>query len=99
MKKTFLTLAVLLCSLAGMAQNHTLTLRTATWEYIEPKGGAAMIPWGPQIETGYSTSPQIFQRVNGEYDEANNKASSHPTIVDSLRNELEKIRTKGTQEP
>ena len=76
----------------GMAQNHTLTLRTATWKYIEPKGGAAIIPWGPKIETGYSTSPQIFQRVNGEYDETTNKASSHPTIVDSLHNELETIR-------
>ena len=76
----------------GMAQNHTLTLRTATWKYIEPKGGAAMIPWGPKIETGYSTSPQIFQRVNGEYDETTNKATAHPTVVDNLRDELEKIR-------
>ena len=78
----------------GMAQNHTLTLRTATWKYIEPKGGAAMIPWGPKIETGYSTSPQIFQRIDGEYDETTNKASSHPAVVNNLRDELEKIRNR-----
>ena len=76
----------------GMAQNHTLTIRTSTWKYIEPKGGAAMIPWGPKIETGYSTSPQIFHRTNSEYDENTNKASTHPTVVDNLGNELEKIR-------
>ena len=76
----------------GMAQNHTLTLRTSTWKYIEPKGGAAMIPWGPKIETGYSTSPQIFLRTDGEYDETTNKASSHPAVVDNLYEELEKIR-------
>lgn len=76
----------------GMAQNHTLTLRTPQWKFIEPKGGAAMIPWGPKIETGYSTSPQLFQRVNGEYDETTNKASQHPTITDSIATELERIR-------
>lgn len=78
----------------GMAQNHTLTLRTAEWKYIEPKGGAAMIPWGPKIETGYSTSPQIFKNTNGEYDERNNRASEYPDVVNNLRNEMEKIRNK-----
>ncbi len=76
----------------GMAQNHTLTLRTAEWKYIEPKGGAAMIPWGPKIETGYSTNPQIFKYTNGEYDEQNNKATEYPNVVNNLRNEMEKIR-------
>jgi len=76
----------------GMAQNHTLTLRTPEWKYIEPKGGAAMIPWGPKIETGYSTSPQIFRRVDGEYDETANKAVEYPQVVDSLRDELERVR-------
>ena len=76
----------------GMAQNHTLTLRTPQWKFIEPKGGATMIPWGPKIETGYSTSPQLFQRVNGEYDETTNKASQYPSITDSIATELERIR-------
>jgi hypothetical protein len=76
----------------GMAQNHTLTLCTAGWKYIEPKGGAAMIPWGPKIETGYSTNPQLFGFVDGEYDETTNKASANQAVVNNLRDELEKIR-------
>lgn len=76
----------------GMAQNHTLTLRTPTWKYIEPKGGAAMIPWGPKIETGYSTSPQIFKSDNGEYDETRNRAGEFPSVVENLKVELEHIR-------
>lgn len=80
----------------GMAQNHTLTLRTPEWKYIEPKGGAAMIPWGPKIETGYSTSPQIFRHVDGEYDETVNKASEYPQVADSLRDELERVRIAPT---
>ena len=78
----------------GMAQNHTLTIRTAGWKYIEPKGGAAMIPWGPKIETGYSTTPQLFGFVNGEYDETTNKASGNQAVVNNLRDELEKIRNR-----
>ena len=76
----------------GMAQNHTLTLRTPVWKYIEPKGGAAMIPWGPKIETGYSTSHQIFEFVDGEYDETSNKASQYSAVVNNLGGELEHIR-------
>lgn len=76
----------------GMAQNHTLTLRTPKWKYIEPKGGAAMIPWGPKIETGYSTSSQIFEYVDGEYDEACNKADAYPSVVDNFDKELGYIR-------
>ena len=76
----------------GMAQNHTLTIRTPKWKFIEPKGGATMIPWGPKIETGYSTSPQLFQRVNGEYDETVNKAVEYKSVCDSISTELERIR-------
>lgn len=76
----------------GMAQNHTLTIRTAGWKYIEPKGGAAMIPWGPKIETGYSTNPQLFGVVNGEFNETSNNASANQSVVNNLSDELEKIR-------
>ena len=75
----------------GMAQNHTLTLCTPEWKYIEPRGGAAMIPWGPKIETGYSTSPQIFPFVNGEYDEYSNKAAEYPDVVARLSEMLSEV--------
>ena len=78
----------------GMAQNHTLTLCTADWKFIEPKGGATMIPWGPKIETGYSTNPQIFKHINGEFNENRNMASSNATVVENLSTQLEKIRNR-----
>ena len=82
----------------GMAQNHTLTLRTAAWKFIEPKGGATMIPWGPKIETGYSTNPQIFRYTNGEVDETQNMATANPAIVENLSAQLEKIRNRQYEE-
>ena len=78
----------------GMAQNHTLTLCTGGWKFVEPKGGPTMIQWGPKIETGYSTNPQIFQHVNGEYDENQNMASSNAAVVENLTAQLEKIRNR-----
>ena len=29
------------------ASNHTLSVRTKDWKYIEPNGGPKMIQWGP----------------------------------------------------
>ena len=79
-----------------MAANHTLSLIMFGWKYIEPKGGPAMVPWGPKIETGYSTEPQLYKMVDGEFDENNNVAAEYPTLVNGLKGELERIRnTKG----
>lgn len=79
-----------------MAANHTLSLIMFGWKYIEPKGGPAMVPWGPKIETGYSTEPQLYKTVDGELDENNNVAAENPTLVNGLKEELERIRnTRG----
>ena len=75
-----------------MAANHTLSLILFNWKYIEPKGGPAMVPWGPKIETGYSNEPQLFKRVNGEFDETKNLADENPTMLDALKNLLEGVR-------
>lgn len=77
-----------------MAANHILSLIMFGWKYIEPKGGPAMVPWGPKIETGYSQKPQLFKTVNGEIDENNNVAAEYPTIVNGLEMELENIRNQ-----
>ena len=82
----------------GMAQNHTLTLCTAGWKFVEPKGGPTMIQWGPKIETGYSTNPQIFKHINGEYDENQNMANGNAAIVENLSCGLEKIRNRKYEE-
>lgn len=75
-----------------MAANHTLSLILFNWKYIEPKGGPAMVPWGPKIETGYSRKPQLFRRVNGEFDENSNLADENPAMLNALKNLLEGVR-------
>lgn len=42
------------------ASNHTLSVRTKDWKYIEPNDGPKMIQWGPKIETGNSKEPQAL---------------------------------------
>ena len=75
-----------------MASNHTLSLILFDWKYIEPKGGPAMVPWGPKIETGYSKEAQLFKKVNGEFDENNNLADENPAMLNALKNLLEGVR-------
>lgn len=76
------------------ASNHTLTLRTAMWKYIEPKGGPAMVPWGPQIETGYSLDPQLYDMRGFEY---NNVAGSFPAVVNEMKQLLQAEKDKKTE--
>lgn len=74
------------------ASNHTLSLRTPEWKFIEPKGGPAMVPWGPKIETGYSTVSQLYDmRVVGE---SENVAEHNPAIVEQLRLLLQSEKDK-----
>lgn len=76
----------------GMAANHTLSLVMFGWKYIEPKGGPKMVPWGPKIETGYSSEPQLYQLVDGDFDETRNVAAENPAMVEGMRQTLEEIR-------
>lgn len=76
----------------GMAANHTLSLIDGEWKYIEPKGGPAIVPWGPKIETGYSAEPQLYRRVNGEFDETVNVADETPEMVEYMKRTLEAIK-------
>ena len=61
------------------ANNRTLSLRTPQWKYIEPSKGPARIPWGPNIETGYLPTPQLYDMSKGY--ESENVAEAHPDIV------------------
>ena len=55
-----------------------------------------MVPWGPKIETGYSAEPQLYKMIDGEFDESNNVAAENPTLINGLKEELERIRnTRG----
>lgn len=76
----------------GMAANHTLSLCTYDWKYIEPKGGPKMVPWGPKIETGYSTEPQLYKKIDGDYNENVNVAKENPDVTGLLRILLNEVR-------
>ncbi|MBO7280695.1 MAG: sulfatase-like hydrolase/transferase [Bacteroidaceae bacterium] len=76
----------------GMAANHTLSLCTYDWKYIEPKGGPVMVPWGPKIETGYSTEPQLYKKVAGDYNEKENVAKENPEVSGLLHILLNEVR-------
>lgn len=77
----------------GMASNHTLSLISGCWKYIEPKGGPEIVPWGTGIETGYSIHPQLYKKVNGEFDEIENWADDNPETLGVMQNMLENIRS------
>ena len=56
--------------------NHTLSVRTKDWKYIEPNDGPKMIQWGPKIETGNSKEPQLYKMK--EVKEVTNYAKNMP---------------------
>lgn len=75
------------------ASNHTLSVRTKDWKYIEPNDGPAMITWGPKIETGNLSTPQLYHVVD-DVAEQKNVASLHPDLVFELQNILRHVRMK-----
>ena len=77
-----------------MASNHTLSLIYGDWKYIEPKGGPAMVPWGPKIATGYSTEPQLFKKIDGEFDETRNVAAENADMVEVAAKLLDAIKSE-----
>lgn len=77
-----------------MAVNHTLVVRTKKWKYIEPsKRNIPITPWGPNIETGFVTEPQLF-KITTDEGETNNVAAKHPALVKKFQNEIKELRKK-----
>lgn len=74
------------------ASNHTLSVRTKHWKYIEPSDGPKMIPWGPKIETGYLNVPQLYDM--DKVTEQKNLAEKNPEKVKELQAILESVRNK-----
>lgn len=79
--------------LIEQAANKTLSLRTSRWKYIEPSDGPAMIPWAPNIETGYAPHPQLYDLRN-DPGERHNVASRYPHVVTRLARILAQERAK-----
>lgn len=72
------------------ACDHTLSVRDAKWKYIEPSDGGPMIDWGPKIETGYNSAPQLYDV--SKKDEYRNQAEKHPDKVFKFQKILKDIR-------
>lgn len=77
------------------ASNHTLSVRTKDWKFIEGADGPKMIPWGPKIETGYLGIPQLYDMKQAG--EKVNLATEHPEKVFELQQILRKVRNKSIQ--
>lgn len=78
------------------ANDHTLSVRTKDWKYIESSNGPAIIAWGPQIETGYTKTAQLFD-MKKVYEEEN-LAQKHPEIVYQLQEILKDVRQNRIKE-
>lgn len=76
-----------------LAANHVLSVRTKDWKYIEPNDGPAMIQWGPKIETGNLSIPQLYN-MREDKAESTNVALQHPDVVYDMQNILRKVRNK-----
>jgi putative arylsulfatase precursor len=78
------------------ANDHTLSVRTKDWKYIEPSYGPPMILFGPMIETGYQKAPSLYDmhKVN----EQQNEAMQHPEIVYKLQKILKDVRNHKEKE-
>lgn len=74
------------------AYDHTMSIRNKQWKYIEPSDGPMMIDWGPEIETGNSNVPQLFEMTDNV--ERENVASVYPHIAVELQKTLNEGRGK-----
>ena len=72
------------------AANHTMSVRTKDWKYIEPHDGPKMIQWGPKVETGSSKEPQLYKM--DEVKEVINYAPQMPEKVAELQAILKGVR-------
>lgn len=72
------------------ASDHTLSIRTKDWKYIETSNGPKMVPWGPKIETGYDKTPQLYDMT--KVGEKENLALKHPETVYQLQSILKGVR-------
>lgn len=75
-----------------LSSSHVLSVRTKEWKYIEPNDGKSMITWGPKIETGNLSKPQLYHLIEDK-DEQVNVADKYPEIVYEMQNILRRARS------
>lgn len=84
--------------LLEMANNHTLSVRTKKWKYIEPNDGSATLSWpatlcGAPVETGNCPQPQLYD-IENDHCEEHNVAIENAQVVFDLQNVLRREREK-----
>ncbi|MCQ2266194.1 MAG: sulfatase-like hydrolase/transferase [Bacteroidaceae bacterium] len=73
----------------SMAANRSLEVRDQRWKYIEPSRGS--IGWGPNIESGYSQEPQLYDMSRAAW-EQDNQAERQPKVLQRMQQLLQSIR-------
>ncbi|MBD5308109.1 MAG: arylsulfatase [Bacteroides sp.] len=75
-----------------MEHSGQLCVRTPQWKYIEPSDGPAMIQWGPKVETGNLSKPQLYDMKASDW-EGENVADKHPEIVYDMQNIVRRVKS------
>ncbi|MDE6652569.1 MAG: arylsulfatase [Paramuribaculum sp.] len=79
--------------LTEMSNTHVLSVRSGKWKYIEPSDGPAMIQWGPKIETGNLSEPQLYDMTTDQ-GERKNVAAEHPDVVAQMQAYIQEVRAR-----
>ncbi|HEA23122.1 MAG TPA: arylsulfatase [Pricia antarctica] len=58
-----------------------------TWKYIAPHDGPKMVPWGPKIDTGFRTGPQLYN-LEDDPGEQNNLADKNSERAEEMGEKL-----------
>lgn len=65
-------------------------VRQDGYKYIRANKGPKMVPWGPIIETGFSTEDQLYD-VKVDPEEKKNVAAAQPEILKAMKASLEAV--------
>ena len=74
----------------SMAANRSLTLRTSRWKFISASDGPPIVPWGTGIETGYRSTPQLYD-MRHDSGERNDVSTRHSKLMKKLQQMLNQI--------
>lgn len=75
-----------------VVEGRALALIRKNWKYIAPYKGKPYMPL-VDIETGYSTEPQLYD-LSEDIGETRNLAAQYPDLVKELTAELERIKNR-----
>ena len=74
------------------SMNHTLSVRTKDWKYIEPNDAPTTFMKAEKIETGNLNVPQLYEME--KVSEQENVAEKYPETVFELQTILRQVRNK-----